>query len=393
MHKMNKQTKRALISGAVILFAALCIYLYFQPIHMPRWMTYPYDITVLRGDAEINAYISEEKEINIPKRILGIKVNSIDENAFEDLGTDAVIQNVPKGIYVRRVYHQESESYYTIYSDEEARLIEYAGNEKNVEIPEEVWGAKVTEINDSAFQGLDIEEVVMPETVTYIMGSVFEGCKNLKKVTLPPKLEYIGICAFMESGIEHLELPEIVEVMDMSAFKCSAVKEIVGLEHVGYIGNYAFRGTPWEENIEGDFVCIDDALYLYRGNDKVVVIPEGVKKIKGAFSIDDAYPYPNKVEEVLIPDTVTVISEYSFNGQDGIRVYIPETVAVIGLEDNAPSYRDDNSIFYRAKGTIVTTKGSPAEAYAIREEIPYEIITKAEMQLKMENAERKQNEG
>ncbi len=125
----------------------------------------------------------------------------------------------------------------------------------------------------------------------------------------------------------------------------------------------------------------------------MVVIPEGVKKIKGAFSIDDAYPYPNKVEEVLIPDTVTVISEYSFNGQDGIRVYIPETVAVIGLEDNAPSYRDDNSIFYRAKGTIVTTKGSPAEAYAIREEIPYEIITKAEMQLKMENAERKQNEG
>lgn len=383
--------KKIIIPVIIIFLLGLGIYLFRQPIHMPTWMTYPYEVTVLRGYVKINAYISEEKEINIPKRILGLKVNYIEENAFADLGTDALIQSMPEGIYAGRVYHQESRSYYIVSSDNIAHLIEYAGSEKKVEIPEEVWGYKTTEIFDGIFQDMDIEEVIIPEAVTYIGGSVFKGCKNLKQVTLPSKLEYIGVCAFMESGIERLELPETVEGIDMSAFKYSAIEEIAGLENVEYIGNYAFRGTPWEESIEGDFVCIGDVLYLYRGNDKVVVIPEAVKRIKGAFSTEENYPYPNKVEEVFIPDTVTVISEDSFNRQEGIKVYIPETVVTIGIEDNAPLYKANNSIFYQTRGTIVTTEGSPAEAYAIEEGIPYEIITKEEMQKKMEDARNKQS--
>lgn len=382
--------KKIIIPVIIIFLLGLGIYLFRQPIHMPTWMTYPYEVTVLRGYVEINAYISEEKEINIPKRILGLKVNYIEENAFADLGTDALIQSMPEGIYAGRVYHRESQSYYDVFSDNEAWLIEYTGNEKRVEIPEEVWGYKVTQIGDSVFQSLDIEEAIIPETVTYIGGSVFKGCKNLKQVTLPSKLGYIGVCSFMESGIERLELPETVEVIDMSAFKYSAIKEILGLENVGYIGSCAFRGTPWEESIEGDFVCIGDALCLYRGSADTVVIPATVKEIKGAFATEENYPYPNKVEEVFIPDTVTVISEYSFDGQDGIRVYIPETVVAIGVNENA-SLEYHNTIFYQTRGTIITTEGSPAEAYAMEKGIPYEIITKEEMQKKMEDARNKQS--
>lgn len=384
------EKKKIIIPVIIIFLLGLGIYLFRQPIHMPTWMTYPYEVTVLRGYVKINAYISEEKEINIPKRILGMKVNYIEENAFDDLGTDAFIQSIPEGIYAGRIYHQESMSYYKLISDSEARLIEYTGNEKEVEIPEEVWGYKVTMIYDSVFQDLDVEKVVIPEVVIYIGGSVFEGCKNLKQVTLPSSLEYIGVCAFMESGIEWIKLPETVEVIDLAAFQYSAVKEVLGLENVEYIGNWAFRGTPWEESIEGDFVCIGDALCLYRGSADTVVIPATVKEIKGAFATEENYPYPNKVEEVFIPDTVTVISEYSFDGQDGIRVYIPETVVAIGVNENA-SLEYHNTIFYQTRGTIITTEGSPAEAYAMEKGIPYEIITKEEMQKKMEDARNKQS--
>ena len=40
-------------------------------------------------------------------------------------------------------------------------------------------------------------------------------------------------------------------------------------------------------------------------------------------------------------------------------------------------------------GIIVTTEGSPAEAYAIAKGIPYKIITEEEMQQEMENAIKK----
>lgn len=185
-----------------------------------------------------------------------------------------------------------------------------------------------------------------------------------------------------------MEIPETVINIGMSFYGRKKLKEITGLENVKYFGNDPFRGTPWEENIEGDFVCLGDLLFLYRGEDEEVVIPSNTKEIKGAFEREEEYPYPQKVKKVFIPDSVEVVSAYSFKGQEGVEVYIPETVELIG----------DDSIYIDAifgshdevPGTIVTTSGSPAEAYAIEEDISYRIITKEEMQQEMEAAKKRQ---
>lgn len=107
------------------------------------------------------------------------------------------------------------------------------------------------------------------------------GCKNLRQIILPSNLECIGAGAFCESGIEHIEFPESVKEIEFTAFEDSALKTISGLENVEYIGDYAFRGTPWEEGFVGDFVCIGDIPYEYKGDDKVVVISLTVKEIRG----------------------------------------------------------------------------------------------------------------
>lgn len=359
-------------------------------IHIPTWLTYPYDVTIYNGYIRINEYLSEEKEICIPKRILGIEVKMIDEEAFNDFGTDIIIKSVPEGIVnAQHLYHKESQSYYDLCGDE-ACLGRYVGDGKKIEIPEEVWGRKVTafSIMTGSFTYLDVEEVIIPETVTRIGSYAFEGCKYLKQIKLPNQLVTIEEGCFYESGIESIVIPESVRTIGTSAFSYSKLKEITGLENVECIGSDPFRGTLWEESIEGDFVCFKDALLLYRGNDEEVVVPSTVKEIKGAFEREEKYPYPIKIAKVFVPDSVTVISAYSFGGQEGIKVYIPETVESIG--DNLTYIGSIFGSDDKDTGIIITTAGSPAEAYAIEQEIPYEIISKEEMQQEMEAAKKRQ---
>lgn len=401
---MSKKIKRTIILAIAISFIGLGIFCYFRSIHMPTWMTYPYDVTIEKGNARINKYLSEETEIEIPKRIWWAKVSSIDGYAFEDLGTSINIKKIPEGkISTLEIYHQESQSYYQLFQNE-AEMLRYTGNEKKVEIPEKVWGRSVVGIitDFSRFINSEVEEVIIPETVTYIGIVVFEDCKNLRQIDLPPQLKSIGVKAFSKSGIESIDIPKSVYGIGAGAFEYSYLKEMTGLENVEYIGNDPFRGTPWEENIEGDFVCFKDMLFLYRGNDEEVVVPSTVREIKGAFKREDEYSYPIKVKKVLVPDSVTLISAYSFSGQEGIEVYIPETVESIGdtglnlhcdSVEEARKYSDIDTIFGsydEVPGTIVTTAGSPAETYAIEEGVSYRIISKEEMQQEMEAVKKRQ---
>ncbi|MBD5472894.1 MAG: leucine-rich repeat protein [Lachnospiraceae bacterium] len=384
---MSKKIKRTIILTIAISFIALGVFCYFHSIHMPAWMTYPYDITILEGNVTINSYLAEEKEISIPDKILGVKVIKISENTFENIGTEAVIRHIPKDIEnVEKIYDQESRSYYCIRNDS-AWILEYIGEEKQVKIPEEVWGRKVVTVFDGAFRNSEIEDVILPETITRISGCAFDGCKSLKQIVLPAELECIGIAAFAESGIERIEIPPSVKEIKEDAFSFSNLKEVTGLENVEKIGNNPFRRTPWEENYNGDFFCIGEELHLYRGDDEEVIIPETVREIKGAFAIEKDYLYPIKVRKVFVPDSVVAISGHSFWNQNNVEVYIPETVVSIGKGSETTTSIFNWSV---GKGTIVTTAGSPAEAYAKKEKIPCRIITKEEMQQEMEAAKKRQ---
>ena len=53
--KMSKRVKTAIILVAAALLLALGVYLFFQPVHVPVWMTYPYDVTIRAGGAKINS--------------------------------------------------------------------------------------------------------------------------------------------------------------------------------------------------------------------------------------------------------------------------------------------------------------------------------------------------
>ena len=108
-------------------------------------------------------------------------------------------------------------------------LVEYNGNEENVVIPDIHAGQPVTVLYDRIFRGHEeIQSIKIPDTVTDIGGFVFDGCCNLKQISLPAGLLYLWQYAFCRSSIEELILPEGIRTIAPYTFKeCKSLKRLV----------------------------------------------------------------------------------------------------------------------------------------------------------------------
>ena len=118
-----------------------------------------------------------------------------------------------------------------------------ACNEKAeiVEIPAKIDGKPVTAIGATAFYGIDVTSVTIPEGVTTIGSGAFWHCKSLKSVKLPSTLTNIAAHAFEDCpALETLNIPESLTT----------------------IGAAAFKDTPWlaAQQKESSFVIINGIL-------------------------------------------------------------------------------------------------------------------------------------
>lgn len=210
---------------------------------------------------------------------------------------------------------------YSILNDE-ITITKYLGNEKDVEIPDEISGVKVVAIGKEAFKDNGkIESVTVQDGVRSILSSAFNNCSNLKKVVLPEEIDYIGDCAFMNcKNLEEATMPKQSKDMGNAVFyNCSKLTEIN--------------------------------------------IPRGITTI----GIDFANGCSN-LSEVTIPDTVLSILCGSFQECTSLReVTVPSSVNRI----EAP-FQDLKHIIIKGE------KGSEAENYAKRASFQFSDINKVE---------------
>lgn len=83
-----------------------------------------------------------------------------------------------------------------------------------VVIPEDV-----REIDEAAFQGLEMESITIPSGVEEIEEDSFYGCKKLKEVVLNEGLKSIWYRAFEGTNLSEITIPSTVEKIASSAFK------------------------------------------------------------------------------------------------------------------------------------------------------------------------------
>lgn len=276
---------------------------------------------------------------------------------------------------------------YTIYKDHVV-LEKYHGNEQIVSIPEIVNGKPVTSIGEKCFQDKKmITDVNLHANVTRIELSAFDYCDNLQRVTNGINIKYIGDCAFSNCvKLQEVNLGTKIEIIASCAFSnCTELTSFPAQENLCSIGEfafansgikefvfnkdtevqgYAFSDTPWyEKQKEGFTIYGDGGLILYKGDDKQVAVPEGVKTIVG-----DTF---KEIESatIFLPTTVENIQRGTFNTCKDIQVYIPESVKVIGGPNNGDTINWDGEELI-----IITVEGSYAQQYAQENNIPCEIV-------------------
>lgn len=290
---------------------------------------------------------------------------------------------------------------YTRLEDGTLELTKYWGDDPVVDIPEKVWGRKVTALGIRCFSnnGLENYRVDIPETVVRIGDGAFEDCVNLtvtggenveeirvaafedcsfaEDFTFSEKLSYIGGSAFRGArNIGRVELGDSLEYIGYSAFGFSDVDELYIPESVPFIGTDAFSRTTWLKEQEGYVTAGDDILISFPV-EETVMIPEGVRMI----SISDDFFENDTISEIYIPDTVKVIETSMMSATYvEMTIYIPESVETI---EPCPS-NFDNYMVYTGMDlvTLVVEEGSYGEEYAkqMAEQFgtKYEVVEKIE---------------
>lgn len=163
----------------------------------------------------------------------------------------------------------------------------YLANKKRgvLEIPEQVEGYPVGEINHYACAGMDvITTVIMPDTITSIDKYAFYECQNLVEIQLSSRLESIGEYAFTNcKSLMQIELPGSLRVIGKNAFERSGLQEIT--------------------------------------------LPEGMTTVE-----DYAFLSCSQLKTVTIPNSLTEVGESAFLGTSVLQIYIPAEVKLkIGM--------------------------------------------------------------
>lgn len=196
------------------------------------------------------------------------------------------------------------------------------------------------EIGDYAFSRTDAAEVVLPAGVTKIGRCAFQRCLNLVSVTLPEGVEEIGDHAFQRcSKLEAVNLPNSVTHLGRNPFAGSPVTLSLSASHpalelredvlieksTGKLLSFPCIGSEPAYEIPGDIREIGEFAFAYCKDLFTLTIPANVEIAENAFYRNEA------IEEVTLPEGLTVIKENTFWGCINLKtVEIPNSVAEIG---------------------------------------------------------------
>ena len=170
----------------------------------------------------------------------------------------------------------------------------------------------------------------IPQGVTSIDGSAFEGCSKLTNVTIPESVTSIGYSAFNGcTSLTSVNIPEGVTYLGSYAFdSCSSLTSVTILGSVTNIGRSTFSGCTKLERILLPLGLTSIGEFAFKNCSSLgrVTIPNSVTTIKW-----DAFHHCDSLNEVILPDSLTSIGENAFAYCGELEsVNIPRNLLSIG---------------------------------------------------------------
>ena len=112
----------------------------------------------------------------------------------------------------------------------------------------------VTSIGDSAFEGCKfLQSINIPNSVTSIGNSAFEECKFLQAINIPDSVISIGNSAFWGcTSLQSINIPDsVTSIGNMAFYGCKSLQSIVLPDGLTSIGDSAFWGCRSEQRRVG----------------------------------------------------------------------------------------------------------------------------------------------
>ena len=160
------------------------------------------------------------------------------------------------------------------------------------------------------------ENTIIPNTVTAIGESAFEGCSDLTSIDIPNSVTTIGVNAFNNcSSLTSICIPNSVTTISSSAFiRCSSLNSII-----------VESGNPIYDSRDNCNAIIKTSSNTLIAGCKNTIIPNTVTKIG-----DTAFEGSSGMKSVVIPNSVTKIGDFAFASSGLTSIDIPNSVTYIG---------------------------------------------------------------
>ncbi len=138
---------------------------------------------------------------------------------------------------------------------DQIKLCDYHGADKDLVVPETIFGDTVVSIDFMAFANCEnssvIESITLPDTITSLDRFVFMGMTNLKSINIPASCTSIGSGLLQGcTSLTDVKLDADITVIPSQLFyQCTSLKSFDVPETVTEIQNHAFAECPSLERV------------------------------------------------------------------------------------------------------------------------------------------------
>lgn len=189
-----------------------------------------------------------------------LTVSAVGDDVYDVLNTD--LADTGAESYLAEsggdtVYTSSDGNYqYKILDDGTAEIVKSQTNT----VPSSVDGKIVTVIGKSAYLGHDMTTLLIPDGVVRIDRMAFHKCSDLKRVTLPETLEYIGEDAFTWTNIDQVYIPRntVVDYNEDIAYSSMIGQNSLKTDGRPFYSTYDFKDKSYAKTYQGDSWLISE---------------------------------------------------------------------------------------------------------------------------------------